>query len=68
MSEWISVEDRLPKVGQKVFMLLKGDGNVGTFRDWRKDGGNAFFDTGDDLYTIPLEQVTHWLPLPPKEG
>jgi hypothetical protein len=53
--QWISVKDRLPKLGT-VVLVAKDIGSVNT----TYFGVNGFRD----------EQVTHWMPLPepPKEG
>ena len=64
MSEWISVEERLPEIGQSVLVARTGKGVRMEFRcswgDW----------VCDDEYNMPLSPVTHWMPLPkhPKEG
>ncbi len=75
MSEWISVEDSLPKDGKKVLAIyvstLDAIYNMrhdGWFRDtiyscWMKDGVFIIESHGP---TLP---ATHWMPLPkpPKE-
>ena len=61
MMEWISVEDRLPGIGQHVLV-------------WRTSGGKyAPFSIGIERFIDNLGgqwPVTHWMPLPdpPKES
>lgn len=69
MDGWISVEDRLPKVGETV--LFTGKNSYGnrfiTQRGWF-DGDFWRRNDGDKVY--PSTPVTHWMPLPepPKEN
>lgn len=65
MSEWISVKDRLPAVGEKVLTLSKF-GHISD-RYLHEYGGGLIFSP-DGLK--PGRDVTHWMPLPepPKEG
>ena len=59
--KWISVEDRLPEVGQKVMVCgLKKGMQVGAFRGLMRAGRNRVWQWKKD---VPLE-VTHWMPLP----
>ena len=56
MSEWISVEDRLPNIGQNV---LTYDGHNRVFCSVRQ---NHQFKIH---YTVwDHDNVTHWMPLP----
>mgnify|MGYP003289466384 CR=1 FL=1 len=65
VSEWISVDDRLPDSGKCVLV-------------YSKDGGVAegVYNTSFGMWTqfrwnvTRLQSVTHWMPLPdaPKEG
>lgn len=66
MSEWISVEDRLPQEGVKVLTLDKW-GHI-------RDRNLQKYWTGDKAYfrpdgMEPGRDITHWMPLPepPKE-
>ncbi len=61
MSEWISVEDRLPDENVRVLMWFRAAANEwrATFGEincghWRPEGGNGNFD----------DRVTHWMRLP----
>lgn len=61
-SEWISVKERLPEVGEDVLAYLR-DGIFGIC--WMfKDGG--YWKTRD--YFLYPGDVTHWMPLPSTEG
>ena len=78
--EWISVKDRLPETtvqhegkeweyqsSQKVFIWIDNDNEPSkacyckgeTFENWS-------VDFGDDLIEVELDEVTYWMPLPPK--
>lgn len=61
MSEWISVNDRLPKTMELVFVYRKGLDIVRI--EYLMNDGEWF---NDDIYKA---SVTHWMPLPepPKE-
>jgi hypothetical protein len=67
---WISVEDRLPKVGDFVVGYEKGEGIIFVcIRMLGVEGsdGHWYISKGDELYWADF---THWMPLPdpPKEG
>lgn len=78
MSEWISVEDELPEVGQPV--IVHGDpykNKPPTFTlavvdhssDWHEcDSSFGWIDYDLDGFTgkgfNDIEGVTHWMPLP----
>ncbi|MBR2783031.1 MAG: DUF551 domain-containing protein [Firmicutes bacterium] len=66
MSEWISVKDRLPQVGEKVLTLSKF-GHIFDRALQEFSGGIKLFSP-DGLK--PGRDVTHWMPLPepPEEG
>jgi hypothetical protein len=78
MSEWISVEDRLPDAYTDVifFGSSKSEGEPGVYFGYRGDTGNylsggsrmRWYDKGsreDELYGYDeLTFVTHWMPLP----
>lgn len=66
MSEWISVEDRLPK-GEFDWVLVYADGAISTIA-FNKNKG--FFEPiGYSCWNISIDSITHWQPLPepPKE-
>lgn len=59
MTEWISVEDRLPEEGEWVLTFSRKV----NIKMWEN---NIFYD-GDVNYYCPIgveNGVTHWMPLP----
>ena len=63
---WISVEDRLPKVGERVLFvcLIEGacwDIEIGEWTGEHTQGDAIVMDYGDDDDWLPC---THWMPLP----
>lgn len=56
MSEWISVDDRLPKEGQRVITVDEGGRTYNTI--WN---GNKFKCVG---LVWDHDPVSHWMPLP----
>lgn len=64
MSEWISVDERLPEKGQSViFAIFNGNLGFGYLVE-RRDGGFHFNDYLDDEPLVNISGVTHWMPLP----
>ncbi|QPI08302.1 DUF551 domain-containing protein [Stutzerimonas stutzeri] len=77
MSEWISVEERLPELGETVLVWVEAERYMedehGQYRmdasevdlgETQNNGGELFLDH----YSGPFgdsECVTHWMPLPP---
>ena len=64
--KWISVEDRLPDVGEKVMVCgVKNGMQVGAFRGKLRPGNNRRWWWKKDT----ILEVTHWMPIPqmPKE-
>ena len=64
--KWISVEERLPDVGEKVMVCgVKNGMQVGTFRMITRYGKNRRWWWKNDT----ILEVTHWMPMPepPKE-
>ena len=61
MSEWISVEDRLPELFEDVF-TYDGDGKI--LINWLEE-----FESGIGYFAYGGKSVTYWMPLPepPKE-
>lgn len=73
MSEWISVEDRLPNIGEAVTTIGKKDDGAWTtpitaqlFIDGDKHRFISGFSFGGDrLIKTMVETIpTHWIPLP----
>ena len=66
MSEWISVDDRLPRTNESVIGCRKGKYVSNVFLnlegEWLQDGWGPMKKT-------VFDDVTHWMPLPepPKE-
>ncbi len=60
--DWISVEDRLPEVGQRVLVYgissQQPEIHVGEFT------GHSWFYFPEDASWSSLVDVTHWMPLP----
>lgn len=58
---WRSVKDELPEYGENVIGLIKGE----RYGLLACHDGIVWYDLFNDLENIP---VTHWMPLPEKEG
>ena len=68
VDRWISVKDRLPKIGQSVLIYYpKWTGDEIQVANLEADG--IMFDICGE-FNIGIETVTHWQPLPepPKDG
>lgn len=63
MSEWISVNDRMPKYG---VMVLVANGKHVMMAFTFRENNSVYWSTEDGIILI---DVTHWMPLPepPKE-
>lgn len=59
-SEWVSVNERLPDIGQRV--LTQKGGYVTICSLYRRGQGKLRWDNGTRL--SDLEQYTHWMPIP----
>ena len=59
MSEWVSIEDRLPKRQENVLVASKHD-FVCIASLTNNHRNNKFYD-GDGL---AINSITHWMPLP----
>lgn len=61
--EWISVKNRLPQKNKGVLMVRNGSVEIGFYnaKDARfcVPNENAF-----DGWPIPVDDITHWMPLP----
>ena len=71
MAEWISVEERLPEIGQIVIIYAvgttvgfnKGIGRVEMSQFYRGLNNNARWN-GLPGYFLKDHEITHWMPLP----
>ena len=72
VQEWIPVSERLPEYDN--FLVATNDGRVGEAFTldvkiyWQEEAAKSVYEIG--IYGAPIEEVTHWMPLPeaPKEG
>lgn len=70
--KWIPVSERLPKKHGRYLVAEPSyinESGYTIFTVWfDKEGG--FYDSDPEWGDIPMENVTHWMPLPepPKEG
>jgi len=68
MSEWISVEDRLPELGQGILAVGEYEGEIYGRIEGQYVGAGAWY--GDrvsmsaDCYSAEIVDVTHWMPIP----
>jgi hypothetical protein len=60
MSEWVSVDDRLPDDIQNVLVTNGLEVTFGWWRPIRYEWCVSIFDGGD----VVDDTVTHWMPLP----
>lgn len=72
MSEWISVEDRLPDISHEEYLIWPHhDVNYSCEYIAYFDGNNWIAECEDTYhyYDYKLKNITHWMPLPepPKE-
>jgi len=74
MSEWISVNDRLPEMSTLVALLSTfthlNTGDEGFECNWAGAGwlyphGHNYWHVIGEIRAIRLDSVTHWMPLPP---
>jgi len=71
MSEWISVEDELPRMGG-WYLISTGDHDAGITAGYYNKRIGAFYDTDDNgksarhsaAYLTFRYAATHWMPLP----
>jgi len=67
MSDWISVKERLPQVGQEVLVLLRGGSRALATLDGKDGVGARSLWVDREAVRYALWCVTHWLPLPVAE-
>lgn len=63
MSEWISVEDRLPEPNKEVKFSLY----LAIHEDWDSNCRILMFDNENLVFTRDgddTQKITHWMPLP----
>lgn len=61
MSEWISVNDRLPELEETVLVLdMSGNKMVRTLRRLSSEKEPSFRPDG----LVPQKHITHWMPIP----
>ena len=71
VQEWIPVSERLPEYDN--FLVATNYGGVGEAFTldgkiyWQEEAAKSVYEIG--IYGAPIEEVTHWMPLPeaPKE-
>lgn len=63
MSEWISVKDRLPRIGE-FCLVYTPNRSIGEFVGYIEDDGNWQFYIGGEGRSLDVSWVTHWMPLP----
>jgi hypothetical protein len=68
MSEWISVEDGLPKNDDEylIWPHHKYAGAIASFYPWDDNNGHVknTFEIVSDYDEVSQVSVTHWMPLP----
>lgn len=69
MSEWISVEDRLPEIGVKV-LIFDNCNDFGVWSLERDEEEDVVCWEDQDGSWYSLYDATHWMPLtePPEEN
>lgn len=66
---WVSVEDRLPNVGEWYLIFVKDKFATMAFLDTHTETGETLWLAHNNNFQDEWENVTHWMPLPaaPKE-
>lgn len=59
---WVSVEDRLPNIGERVHLIVNSLNEQYVCIGKRKEDGFYYKDKG--TLSKPMESITHWMPLP----
>lgn len=62
---WISVKDKMPKVGQKVLVLIDIEGNKHPTFGYLSAGFWQYkdVDSGEE-YGCDYDRISHWMPIP----
>jgi hypothetical protein len=65
-SPWISVEERLPEIGQPCFLANFNKRRCGYGRFYADDGASTRWERkeGNSTMMYFLHEVTHWMPIP----
>lgn len=65
MGDWISVEDRMPCYGLPVIVFTGVVQHATYFLDASDEEDCGWWECiADDMTIIPVNDVTHWMPLP----
>lgn len=72
MNNWISCEDKFPKIGEPVLVITKDNNFYILSYHWVKqrimgEMKNLYYSWQSrdiDDFELSLEKVTHWMPLP----
>jgi hypothetical protein len=62
--QWISVEDRLPELGQWYLIFVKDKFATMAFLDAHTETGETLWLAHNNNFQGEWENVTHWQPLP----
>jgi hypothetical protein len=75
VNQWISVDDRLPNIGERVFVYIpRPDNHYNTEIAYISEGNDdyPYWVLGDksQFYSTRFHYISHWQPLPepPKDG
>lgn len=61
--QWVSVAERLPVVGQVVDVWK--DNKRFIDMEVKSDSDGIYFDATIECHVFGIEEVTHWMPIPP---
>ena len=69
--KWIPVTERLPEKSGRYLALTPSKVRGADYYEWliRYDPKGGFYDYDSEWGDIPMDDVTHWMPLPtPPKG
>lgn len=66
-AEWVSAEERLPETEQPVLIVALGDVGMAAYRLWSMSGKRCWMHRTGVGY-VPMDRVSHWMPLPDPPG